>query len=178
MPLSFVAVRSCWHPLVGRLPLPLQKPCHATNKAFVMPSTPSTRKDKPPAPAREALRAEVSAEMFKAVLHRPPRDFGFQTSLWTLDLLVQQCVRLGWMVQNVSIETMRQTLSRLGINWKGAKHWITSPDLLYQEKNRSRPIADLGFPGAASRHLGHRLSGRGLVVALCVAPRSWLAEHR
>jgi transposase len=80
------------------------------------------------------LRADVTAEQFKTVLHRPPRDFGFETSLWTLELLVKQCVRLGWMARPVSIETMRQTLSRLGINWKRAKHWITSPDPLYQEK--------------------------------------------
>jgi transposase len=82
------------------------------------------------------LRADVTAELFKTVLHRPPRDFGFETSLWTLDLLVTQCVRLGWMARPVSIETMRQTLGRLGINWKRAKRWITSPDPLYQEKKR------------------------------------------
>lgn len=82
------------------------------------------------------LREDVTAEMFKAVLHRPPRDFEFETSLWTLELLVKQCIRLGWMARPVSIETMRQTLSRLGINWKRAKHWITSPDPLYQEKKR------------------------------------------
>jgi transposase len=82
------------------------------------------------------LRADVTAEQFKAVLHRPPRDFGFETSLWTLDLLVKQCVRLGWMARSASIQTMRQTLSRLGINWKRAKRWITSPDPLYQQKKR------------------------------------------
>jgi transposase len=80
------------------------------------------------------LREDVTAEMLKTVLHRPPRDFGFQTSLWTLALLVKQCVRLGWMARPVSIETMRQTLSRFGINWKRAKRWITSPDPLYQGK--------------------------------------------
>ena len=80
------------------------------------------------------LREDVTAEMLTTVLHRPPRDFGFKTSLWTLDLLVKQCVRLGWMARPVSIETMRQTLSRVGINWKRAKRWITSPDPLYQEK--------------------------------------------
>ena len=82
------------------------------------------------------LREDVTAEQFKAVLHRPPRDFGFETSLWTLTLLVTQCVRLGWMARPVSIETMRQTLGRLGINWKRAKRWITSPDPLYQQKKR------------------------------------------
>ena len=82
------------------------------------------------------IREEVTAEMLKTVLHRPPRDFGFETSLWTLALLVQQCVRLGWMARPVSIEAMRQTLSRLGINWKRAKHWITSPDPRYEEKKQ------------------------------------------
>ena len=84
------------------------------------------------------LREDVTAEQFKTVLHRPPRDFGGLTSLWTLDLLVKQCLRLGWMARPVSIETMRQTLSRLGINWKRAKRWITSPDPLYQQK---KPLA-------------------------------------
>ena len=84
------------------------------------------------------LREDGTAEQFKTLLHRPPRDFGFQTSLWTLDLLVKQCVRLGWMARPVSIETMRQTLSRLGISWKRAKRWITSPDPLYQQK---KPLA-------------------------------------
>jgi transposase len=82
------------------------------------------------------LRADVTAEQFKTVLHRPPRDFGYETSLWTLDLLVQPCVHLGWMGRPVSIETMRQTLSRFGINWKRAKRWITSPDPWYQQKKR------------------------------------------
>ena|SRR5579872_634092 len=82
------------------------------------------------------LREDVTAEEFKTLLHRPPRDFGYETSLWTLDLLVKQCVRLGWMARPVSIETMRQALGRLGINWKRAKRWITSPDPLYQQKKR------------------------------------------
>lgn len=96
---------------------------------------------------REALQADssrpqhlrtalsgVDADAFKALLHRPPRDFGFQTSLWTLDLVAQECVKQGWTVVQVSGETIRQTLKRLGINWKRAKHWITSPDPQYQVK--------------------------------------------
>jgi len=76
----------------------------------------------------------VDADTFKALLHRPPRDFGFQTSLWTLDLVAKECVKQGWTVVQVSGETIRQTLKRLGINWKRAKHWITSPDPQYQVK--------------------------------------------
>ena len=82
----------------------------------------------------------VDAEVFKALLHRPPRDFGFETSLWTLALVAQECVKQGWTHCLVSSETIRQTLKRLGINWKRAKHWITSPDPLYYKKKR-RAIA-------------------------------------
>ena len=82
---------------------------------------------------RTAL-SQVDAETFKALLHRPPRDFGFQTSLWTLELVAKECVKQGWTVVQLSGETMRQTLKRLGINWKRAKHWITSPDRQYQGK--------------------------------------------
>jgi hypothetical protein len=48
------------------------------------------------------LREDVTAEMLKTVLHRPPRDFGFQTRMFPLELLVKQCVRLGWMARPVS----------------------------------------------------------------------------
>ncbi len=83
------------------------------------------------------LREDVTAEPFKTVLHRPPRDFGFDTSLWTLDLLVKQCVRLGWMARPASIETMRQTLSRLGINWKRASQALDhQPRPVVPAKNR------------------------------------------
>jgi transposase len=76
----------------------------------------------------------VDADAFKALLHRPPRECGFQTSLWTLSLVAKACVKQGWTVSQVSDETIRQTLKRLGINWKRAKHWITSPDPQYQVK--------------------------------------------
>jgi hypothetical protein len=66
--------------------------------------------------------------------HRPPRDFGFETSLWTLSLVAKECVKQGWTVIQVSDETIRQTLKRVGINWKRAKHWMTSPDPQYQVK--------------------------------------------
>jgi transposase len=71
----------------------------------------------------------------QAFLHRPPRDFGFKTGLWTLSLVAKLCVKQGWIKSEVSSETIRQTLKRLGINWKRAKHWITSPDPLYFKKN-------------------------------------------
>ena len=82
----------------------------------------------------------VDADAFKALLHRPPRDFGYETSLWTLDLVAIQVLKLGWTPHVVTGETIRQTLLRLGIQWKRAKHWITSPDPLYFKK-KGRAIA-------------------------------------
>jgi transposase len=82
---------------------------------------------------RTAL-AEVDTETFKALLHRSPRDFGKPTGLWTLELVAVVCAELGWTKLEVSAETIRQTLLRLKINWKRAKHWITSPDPQYQLK--------------------------------------------
>ena len=82
---------------------------------------------------RTALAA-IDAETFKALLHRSPRDFGKPTGLWTLELVALVCVELGWTTTQVSAQTIRQTLWRLKINWKRAKHWITSPDPQYQLK--------------------------------------------
>jgi transposase len=73
----------------------------------------------------------IDADTFKALVHRPPRDFGKETSLWTLELVAVVCVEQGWAATQVSAETIHQTLKRLGINWKRAKHWITSPDPSY-----------------------------------------------
>lgn len=81
---------------------------------------------------------EIDADTFKALLHRSPRDFGKETSLWTLDLVAVMCVEQGWTAAQVSIETIRQMLRRLGINWKRAKHWISSPDPRYLVKKNAR----------------------------------------
>lgn len=75
------------------------------------------------------------AEQLRALLHRSPRDFGHPTSVWTLHLAAQTCVREGITPYLVSIETIRQALRLLNISWQRAKHWITSPDPAYAKKN-------------------------------------------
>jgi transposase len=74
------------------------------------------------------------AEQLRALLHRRPRDFGHATSLWTLDLAAEVSFAQGLTPRLVSGEAIRQTLLRLGIGWKRAKHWITSPDPAYARK--------------------------------------------
>lgn len=73
-------------------------------------------------------------EQLQALAHRSPRDFGYPTSLWTLDLLAEESSRQGLTSRRVSDETIRQAIKRLGTSWKRAKHWITSPDPAYARK--------------------------------------------
>jgi transposase len=74
------------------------------------------------------------AERLRDLLHRSPRDFGKERSLWTLDLAAQVSFEQGLIPTLVSDESVRRALKRLGTNWKRAKHWITSPDPQYQLK--------------------------------------------
>jgi transposase len=75
-----------------------------------------------------------SAERLRALLHRSPREFGHPTSVWTLALLAETAYREGLTAKRVSGETVRATLDRLGLRWRRAKTWITSPDPAYTQK--------------------------------------------
>ena len=88
-----------------------------------------------PHTARPLLDA-ARAEALKEVLHQRPRAFGKPTSAWTLDLVAEVCHAKGWTLHVVSGETIRQALKRLGIGWRRAKRWITSPDPAYARKKK------------------------------------------
>lgn len=75
------------------------------------------------------------AERLRALLHRSPRDFGHPTSVWTLELAAEVACAEGITARRVSGETVRATLARLGLRWRRAKDWITSPDPAYAQKN-------------------------------------------
>ena len=76
----------------------------------------------------------AGAERLRDLLHRSPRDFGHPTSLWTLELAAEAAHAEGLTAARVSGETVRATLARLGVGWRRAKRWITSPDPAYQRK--------------------------------------------
>jgi transposase len=80
------------------------------------------------------------AEQLRALLHQSPRTFGKPTSVWTLELAADVSCEQGLTAERVSGETIRATLQRLGIRWKRAKRWITSPDPEYARK-KGRAIA-------------------------------------
>jgi transposase len=74
------------------------------------------------------------AEQLRTLLHQSPRRYGKPTSLWTLDLAADVSFAEGLTPTRVSGETIRATLQRLGVRWKRAKRWITSPDPAYARK--------------------------------------------
>jgi transposase len=78
---------------------------------------------------------EHSAEAVRELLHRSPREFGRDSSLWTLEMAAQVSFEEGLTQRRVSGETVRATLARLlGVRWQRAKRSITSPHPLYERK--------------------------------------------
>jgi transposase len=73
-------------------------------------------------------------EQLRALLHQSPRTFDQPTSVWTLELAADVSFAQGLTPERVSGETIRATLQRLGVRWKRAKQWITSPDPEYARK--------------------------------------------
>jgi transposase len=86
-----------------------------------------------PISARPVLD-DAACERLRALLHRSPRDFGEPTSLWTLDLAAEVACAEGITPHLISGESIRRALKRLGVGWKRAKTWITSPDPAYLRK--------------------------------------------
>ncbi len=76
----------------------------------------------------------VAAEQLRALLHQSPRTFGQPTSVWTMDLAAEVSFAEGITPERVSGETIRQAILRLGVRWRRAKQWITSPDPAYARK--------------------------------------------
>jgi transposase len=85
----------------------------------------------------QAAFSKAEAEHLKEMLHKSPRAYGKDTSVWTLELVAEVSFAEGLTRERVSDETIRATLARLGIRWKRAKQWITSPDPEYQRKKDS-----------------------------------------
>lgn len=89
----------------------------------------STRPHNPPMKVDAA-----AAEKLRALLHQSPRTFDKPTGVWTLPLAAEVSFAQGIIREPVSGETIRLALQRLGVGWKRAKRWITSPDPEYARK--------------------------------------------
>jgi transposase len=93
----------------------------------------TAEKSSRPATTRDTFDEQGRLRL-RDLLHRSPRDFGKPTSLWTLELAAEVAHSQGLTARPVCGETIRQALIRLGVGWKRAKTWITSPDPAYARK--------------------------------------------
>ena len=87
-------------------------------------------------PTARPFLGEGHREALKDLLHHSPRTLGQATSLWTLDLVAEVCHQRGWTPRPLTGAAIRRARQRLGIRWRRAKHWITSPDPAYARKKK------------------------------------------
>jgi transposase len=103
---------------------------HAFNSHGLAALTPGSSRPLTDATIFDAARRE----QLRALLHQSPRTFDKPTSVWTLALAAEVCFAEGITPHPVSDETIRTAIHALGMSWKRAKHWITSPDPAYAQK--------------------------------------------
>jgi len=73
-------------------------------------------------------------DRLQGLLHESPRKYGKETGVWTLEGVAEVSFAEGITPDAISDETVRLALKRLGVRWKRAKQWITSPDPQYKRK--------------------------------------------
>ncbi len=78
--------------------------------------------------------ADAARERLRALIRQTPRNYGHDTSLWTLELLAEVSFQEGLTATRVHFDTVSQTLKALGLKWSRAKQWINSPDEHYARK--------------------------------------------
>jgi len=77
---------------------------------------------------------DAARERLRAIIVCSPREFGYETSLWTLDLLADVSYEQGLTSHRVHKDTVSETLNQMGLPWKRAKRTIHSPDPNYEGK--------------------------------------------
>lgn len=102
---------------------------HAEGLACLQPKSSRPRSAKP-------LLDPAFDEPLRTLLHQSPRTWGQDRSTWTLGRIARVCFERGWTPRVLGIESIRLAVQRLGVSWKRAKHWITSPDPAYARKKK------------------------------------------
>jgi hypothetical protein len=101
--------------------------CHQRGMSTLHPT--SSRPHRP-----KAVFDTQRRERLRALLPQSPRLYGRSTRVWTLALAAEVSYAPGLTSRQVSSAAIRLALKRLGVRWKRAKHWITSPDPAYLRK--------------------------------------------
>jgi transposase len=89
-------------------------------------------------PRSGAPRAVLDGRRLQELVHQSPRLFGKKRSTWTLQLLADTCSETGIAGDSICASTIRRALKRMGVTWRRAELWITSPDPHYAEKKARR----------------------------------------
>ena len=112
---------------------PVRQAIHAFNQRGVAALQPQSSRP----PRTQAVFDAPRRERLRALLHQRPRIYGKPTSRWPLQLAAAVRFAPGLPPRQVSGEALRLALKRLGVRWKRAKHWSTSPDPAYLRKKTS-----------------------------------------
>jgi transposase len=75
-------------------------------------------------------------ERLQEIIRLSPRQFGHQSSTWTLALLAETCGQEGITSRPVNGDNVGGVLRQMGISWRRAKRWIRSPDVHYEHRKK------------------------------------------
>jgi transposase len=78
------------------------------------------------------VKSKQIEEAVEEIIHRPPSEFGFDRSTWSLESITEYVLASRGV--QVGLQTVREVLSEKGYRWRRAKHSVTSPDPDYQAK--------------------------------------------
>jgi transposase len=73
-------------------------------------------------------------ECLREIIRQTPRTYGYESSLWTLEMLAKVSHQKKLTEHRVHKDTVSQTLMEMKVNWSRAKHWINSSDEDYERK--------------------------------------------
>jgi transposase len=89
---------------------------------------------------------EAGRDRLQEVIRQSPRQFGHETSVWTLALLAETCERERIASRSVSADNVGYELREMGIDWRRAKHRIRSPDRHYAHRKKDETNSNPGLP--------------------------------
>lgn len=119
---------------VGQSDQQVRNVIHAFNAKGVECLTPKSRA------RQDDQRAynDQARERLREIIRHSPRQYGYESSLWTQEMLAEISYEKGLTESLVHKDTVSQTLKEMGIQWRRAKHWINSPDEHYERKKKRR----------------------------------------
>jgi len=83
---------------------------------------------------------EAGRERLREVIRLCPRQYGHESSVWTLELLAQTCWQEGISSRPVQADNVRYVLRQMGISWRRAKRRLRSPDAHYEHRKKDEIV--------------------------------------